>query len=63
MNEWEAQGGFPSKQLFKKLGSLGLLGVNKPVKHGGLGVWSRKRSGLDKKKRRRKKRKRAFAYV
>ena len=29
-DEWEAQGGFPAHQLFKKMGDLGLLGIAKP---------------------------------
>lgn len=36
--EWEEQGQYPAKQVFKKLGSAGLLGINKPVEHGGMGL-------------------------
>lgn len=36
--EWEARGIFPAHQLFQKMGKLGLLGVNKPVEHGGSGL-------------------------
>lgn len=35
---WEQTGTFPAKQLFKKLGDLGLLGITKPAKFGGLGL-------------------------
>ena len=35
---WEAQGQFPSHDLFKRLGNLGLLGLTKPVKYGGQGL-------------------------
>lgn len=38
VDEWEAQGSFPGHELFKKLGDAGLLGVNKPVEYGGLGL-------------------------
>lgn len=38
VDEWERQGGFPSKQVFKRLGDLGLLGLTKPVEYGGLGL-------------------------
>ena len=29
---------FPAHELFKKMGDLGLLGVNKPVEDGGMGL-------------------------
>lgn len=36
--EWEKAGIFPAHDLFKKMGSLGLLGINKPPAFGGLGM-------------------------
>jgi citronellyl-CoA dehydrogenase len=38
VDEWEAAGIFPAHELFKKMGSLGFLGLNKPVDHGGSGL-------------------------
>lgn len=38
INEWEAAEIFPAHQVFKKLGSAGFLGVNKPVEFGGMGL-------------------------
>ena len=38
MNAWEAAREFPSHQVFKKLGDLGLLGINYPEKYGGLAL-------------------------
>ena len=38
MDEWEAAGIFPAKEVFKKMGNLGLLGVTKPVEFGGMGL-------------------------
>jgi len=38
VDEWEASGQYPAKQVFKKLASAGLLGVNKPVEYGGMGL-------------------------
>lgn len=35
---WEAEGEFPARTVFKQLGELGLLGVNKPEAFGGLGL-------------------------
>jgi len=35
---WEEAGNYPAKQVFKKLGAAGLLGVNKPVEYGGMGL-------------------------
>src|SRR6478735_12654370 len=38
VDEWEAAGQFPAHELFKKLGNLGFLGLNKPVEFGGAGL-------------------------
>lgn len=38
VDDWEAAESFPAHELFKKLGNLGLLGVTKPEKFGGLGL-------------------------
>ncbi len=38
VDEWEAAEIFPAKQLFKKMGELGFLGVSKPTEFGGLGL-------------------------
>jgi len=38
VEEWEATGSYPAKQVFRKLGAAGLLGVNKPVEYGGMGL-------------------------
>jgi citronellyl-CoA dehydrogenase len=38
VDEWEEAGRLPSHELFKKLGNLGFLGLNKPVGFGGLGL-------------------------
>ncbi|MEX0916256.1 MAG: acyl-CoA dehydrogenase family protein, partial [Wenzhouxiangellaceae bacterium] len=35
---WEAAGRFPAHELFKKLGDLGLLGITRPEKYGGMGL-------------------------
>jgi citronellyl-CoA dehydrogenase len=35
---WEAAGEFPSHQVFKKLGELGLLGLKYPTEYGGAGL-------------------------
>ena len=37
-DQWEKSGIFPAHDLFKKMGDLGLLGINKPVECGGLGL-------------------------
>ena len=37
-DEWEQQQIFPAHELFKKMGKLGLLGINKPQEYGGLGL-------------------------
>jgi citronellyl-CoA dehydrogenase len=36
--EWERAGTFPMKEIFKKLGDLGLLGISKPEEFGGMGL-------------------------
>jgi citronellyl-CoA dehydrogenase len=38
VDEWEADQQFPSHELFKKMGDLGLLGINKPEAFGGMGL-------------------------
>jgi citronellyl-CoA dehydrogenase len=38
IDEWEAAKIFPAKELFKKLGNLGLLGISKPEAYGGMGL-------------------------
>lgn len=38
VDAWEAQGRFPAHELFKKLGDLGFLGLNKPAEFGGQGL-------------------------
>jgi len=38
VDEWERDGIFPAKELFKKMGNLGLLGIHKPEAYGGLGL-------------------------
>lgn len=38
IDTWESEEIFPAHTLFKKLGSAGLLGVNKPVEFGGMGL-------------------------
>jgi citronellyl-CoA dehydrogenase len=35
---WEKAGIFPAHEVFKKLGSAGLLGIHKPVAFGGMGL-------------------------
>ncbi len=41
VDQWEEAEIFPAHQVFKGLGRLGLLGVNKPVEYGGMGLdWS-----------------------
>lgn len=37
VDEWEEAEIFPAHEVFKKLGSAGYLGVNKPVEFGGMG--------------------------
>ena len=38
VDEWEAAGQLPTHELFKKLGDLGFLGLNKPAEFGGAGL-------------------------
>ena len=38
VNEWEEKGAFPTHEVFKRMGELGLLGVTKPEAFGGLGL-------------------------
>jgi len=38
VEQWEAQGSFPAREVFKKLGDAGLLGITKPVEYGGAGL-------------------------
>ncbi|MBN9040890.1 MAG: acyl-CoA dehydrogenase [Rhizobiales bacterium 62-47] len=38
VDEWEKADIFPAHQVFKKLGDLGFLGLNKPVEYGGQGL-------------------------
>jgi len=36
--EWEKAGAFPAHEVFKKMGDLGLLGINKEEAYGGMGL-------------------------
>lgn len=36
--EWEKAGVWPAREILKKMGALGLLGINKPAELGGLGL-------------------------
>ncbi|HPH67972.1 MAG TPA: acyl-CoA dehydrogenase family protein [Kofleriaceae bacterium] len=38
VDEWERAGAFPARELFKKMGALGLLGISKPEAFGGMGL-------------------------
>src|SRR4030081_1753276 len=38
VDEWEKADIFPAHELFKKLGNLGFLGLNKPTEFGGQGL-------------------------
>jgi len=38
VDDWEDAGIFPAHQVFRQMGELGLLGLNKPVEDGGLGL-------------------------
>ena len=35
---WERAGAFPAHEVFRKMGKLGLLGIHKPEKFGGMGL-------------------------
>ena len=37
-DQWEEEGIFPAREVFKKLSDLGLLGISKPVEYGGMGL-------------------------
>lgn len=38
IDKWEEQGGFPAHEVFKKLGSAGLLGITRDPEYNGLGL-------------------------
>ncbi|MFZ6749135.1 acyl-CoA dehydrogenase family protein [Undibacterium sp. Ren11W] len=38
VDEWEAAEIFPAKEVFRKMGALGFLGISKPTAFGGLGL-------------------------
>ena len=38
VEQWEEHPPFPAHEVFKKLGDLGLLGIHKPEKYGGMGL-------------------------
>ena len=38
VDEWEEAGIYPAHEVFKKLGNLGFLGLNKPIEFGGQGL-------------------------
>jgi citronellyl-CoA dehydrogenase len=38
VDEWEAAGIWPAHEILRRMGELGLLGINKPTAHGGLGL-------------------------
>ena len=38
VDEWEAAEAFPAHEVFKRMGALGLLGLNKPEAYGGAGL-------------------------
>lgn len=41
MDEWEKEGIFPARELFRKMGAKGFLGITKPEAFGGMGLdWS-----------------------
>ncbi len=37
-DQWEEDGIFPAREVFRKFGRLGLLGINKPAEFGGMGL-------------------------
>jgi citronellyl-CoA dehydrogenase len=38
IDQWEREGIWPAHEVLGKLGKLGLLGINKPVEYGGMGL-------------------------
>ncbi len=38
VDKWEREGAFPGREVVKKAGRLGLLGINKPEAYGGMGL-------------------------
>ena len=38
VDAWEEAGTFPAHEVFRGLGKLGLLGINKPAEYGGLAL-------------------------
>lgn len=38
VDQWEKDGRFPIHEIFRKAGELGLLGISKPEKFGGMGL-------------------------
>lgn len=38
VDQWEADGIFPARELFRKMGKLGFLGICKPIEYGGMGL-------------------------
>ena len=38
VDEWEAAGIWPAHEVLKRMGDLGLLGINKPAEYGGMGL-------------------------
>ena len=38
VNEWERAGIWPAREVLKKMGALGLLGISKPEAYGGMGL-------------------------
>ena len=37
-DKWEKEKMYPAHEVMKKMGNAGLLGINKPVEYGGLGL-------------------------
>ncbi|XP_054716288.1 probable acyl-CoA dehydrogenase 6 [Uloborus diversus] len=38
VDQWEKENTYPAKDVFKKLGNAGLLGITRPTEYGGLGL-------------------------